>query len=143
MKNIFGILFVVMSLNSYAHEIQGTLVKEGKYKSSTVISGTTVQCNFQVKYVRNILDDQDDFGNPGYRVRTLLTVSGSNKELGTKIKHTDDITFINIFSEGSKKIVKDEEYFAVKEQATLKINNKGLPVRVSFPFENKFYSCHF
>ena len=142
MKTLF-IILSILSLNAFAHEIKGTPMLKGTAKTKIVVDGIETKCNIKVDEVKNSLTE-DSFGNPGYRVWTKISLSGSNSDRTVKIDHNANIRFVNIHAAGDVTKVSDTEYVGESDaKAKLVIDEKGRIRTAVFPVGAKLVSCNF
>ena len=139
---ILILLSLISSSLSFAHEIKGTLILKGALKTNIVIKGIKTTCRLKVEDVKNLLQE-DDFGNPAYKVYFKLSLNGADIERNLRLNLERDITLTNLHQEGSVKIVKDLEYFNKEAQVKVLIKDDGRLVSTSFMLQGEPITCVF
>lgn len=139
MRLLIMFFFTISSVS--AHTIIGTPVLKGSVKSKVIVNTVTTDCRVKVEKVRNSFEE-DSFGNPSYLVRAEVSLDGNDVKKKIRIKHSQKFEFSNLFTEGSKLLVKDSQYFS-PEGATLQIDSEGRLENVKITFEGKTVTCLF
>ncbi len=135
----YFILLLSLSTFANAHVIQGNPILKGSLKTKLMIGVVEATCRVEVEKVKNLMQE-DAFGNPAYRVRLEINVSGKEKKEEVKISR--NVEFVNLFQEGSTLIVKDFDYYA-KDGSTLKIKADGRLESLTLPLDNQKITCSF
>lgn len=141
MKKII-LCILLASTNSFAHEIEGTLMLKGALKTKILVNRVKTTCRLKVEKVRNLLKE-DDYGNPAYQAQIELSLDGSDFERNLKVKYEKQMVVTNLHQIGSVKKVLDLEYFNATEQVTVIIDREGRLVRVKFPYQGQSITCSF
>ena len=132
---------MLFSLESFSHEIRGTLILKGRAKTKITLDQIEVNCSLKVDEVKNNMVE-DSHGNPAYRVWTTLELSGRSKDI--TISHQEEIRFTNIHSDGQETIVLDDSYRGENNKAAkMIIDERGRIKSVIFPFNGRSVSCSF
>ena len=141
MKTIILMLTMLLSIEAFSHEIKGTLILKGTAKTKIILNGMEVRCHVKVDEVKNNMVE-DSYGNPAYRVWTIIELSGGNSE--NRLSHKQEIRFTNIHPETNGTIVLDDSYRGENvTSASMRIDERGRIKSVSFPFNGRSLSCSF
>lgn len=141
MKKLIIALVAISSVSAFAHEIQGTLILKGSLKTKIIVNNIKTDCKVKIEKVKN-LREEDAYGNPGYTVKTNISLDGSDSKTSTKVKYSKTQQFINMLEDNGLKKVSDFDYVG-EDGSTMKINSQGRIKNVSFTFENKKITCAF
>lgn len=141
MKKIIIIAAALVSLSSFAHTIEGTLILKGAIKTKLVVNNLKTTCKVKVEKVKNLLVE-DSFGNPAYNVRVDVSLDGNNSERTQVVKHSKEIWFNNLFKTESGTEVRDLEY-AAADGSRMLIDKEGRLESVTFPSPYKTITCAF
>ena len=134
------LLFVTLiSLNASAHEIEGTLVLKGAIKTKVLISDVKTTCRAKIDKVKNLMLE-DSFGNPAYKVKVSMSLSGNDKDIS--INYNRDFEFNNLFKSGSGSTVKDLEY-AAADGAKMVVSSTGRIDSITFNYNHRPITCSF
>ena len=129
----------MLSTAAFAKPIQGTLVLKGTLKDKIKVLNEKTICQVKVEKVRNVLDQEDSFGNPAYQVRIDIELNGNEK-----IKYDREVLFINIHQTGTTTQVDDYNYFVKGESTTtMTIDEEGHIKIVAFVAQNQNIVCNF
>lgn len=139
MKNIFCLAFALISFSGMAHEIEGTLVLKGTLKTKINVEGIETTCKAKIHDVKNLMD-QDSYGNPAYKIRMSISLSGRSEVRRVKYNNTSYLN--NLFLEGKRSIVKDLDY-ASPEGITMRIDETGRMRSVQFTYNKRRINCNF
>lgn len=142
MKTSLLTIISLFSLSVFAQEIQGTLMLKGSLKTKITVNNVNTTCKVKVKKVRNILEE-DAYGNPGYRARIQLSLSGNDYERQIKVKFDKEVDVINMHDENGTKIVKDFDYFSSEDKIYVSIDGKGRLKQARFPYQGQTITCKF
>src|SRR5690606_929272 len=134
-------LVAISSVSAFAHEIQGTLILKGSLKTKIIVNNIKTDCKVKIEKVKN-LREEDAYGNPGYTVKTNISLDGSDSKTSTKVKYSKTQQFINMLEDNGLKKVSDFDYVG-EDGSTMKINSQGRIKNVSFTCENKKITCAF
>ena len=130
---------LVLCLSAFARPIQGTLVLKGTLKTKIKVFNEKTTCKVKIEKVKNLLDQEDSFGNPAYQIRTRIELVGNEK-----IKYDREVVFINIFQTGTTSQVEDLKYFVKGEPATtMGVDEEGHIKQVTFVTQNQNIVCSF
>jgi hypothetical protein len=142
MKNLIFILTTgFIAFAASAHEIKGTLILKGTAKTKINLNGLEVRCHVKVDDVKNNLVE-DTFGNPAYRVWTIVELSGGTTE--QRVSEKLPLRFTNIHPTATGTIVLDDQYRGENvPSASMKIDERGRIRSVTFPLNGKSVSCTF
>lgn len=141
MKKIIIIAAALVSLSSFAHTIEGTLILKGAIKTKLVVNNLKTTCKVKVEKVKNLLVE-DSFGNPAYNVRVDVSLDGNNSERTQTVKYDKEIWFNNLFKTSNGTEVRDLEY-ASADGARMIIDREGRLESVTFPSPYKTITCAF
>jgi hypothetical protein len=130
---------LVLCSSAFARPIQGTLVLKGALKSKIMVFGEKTTCRVKIEKVKNIVDEEDSFGNPAYQIRTQIELNGNEK-----ITYDREVMFINLFKTGTTSQVEDLKYFVKGESATtMTVDGEGHIKQVTFIAQNQNIVCNF
>ena len=130
---------LVLCSSAFARPIQGTLVFKGAVKSKIKVFNEKTTCRVKVEKVKNILEEEDSFGNPAYQIRTQLELNGNEK-----IKYDREVVFINLHKTGTTSQVEDLKYFVKGEPTTtMTVDEEGRIKQVTFIASNQNIVCNF
>lgn len=141
MKALLTFAFLLGLQTSFAHEIEGTQMLKGGRDTKITLQGVKTKCAFDVEKVRNLMEE-DRFGNPAYKVRVEVDLSGKDKKKKIEIKFKKKYEFTNLFQTPKGSEVRDFDY-ASEDGATLKIDRGGRVTEIRFPFEGESINCLF
>jgi hypothetical protein len=134
---VLASLFVCSS--AFARPIQGTLVFKGAVKSKVTVLNEKTTCRVKIDKVKNLLDEEDSFGNPAYLIRAQLELNGNEK-----IKFDRKVVFTNLFKTGTTSQVEDFKYFVVDEPTTtMTVDVEGRIKQVTFIAQKQNIVCNF
>ncbi len=136
MKSTLAILCLFISSLAYSYEIEGTLILKGSLKTEIILQNKKTTCKVKVAEVKNLLEE-DQFGNPGYKVKLNISLSGGDFLSPDRIKFDQTYLVTNKFESG----VKDLEYSG--SGVYLHIHKDGRLNQVKFPYKNNFVTCKF
>lgn len=139
MKVLLTLALVFSIQSSFAHEIEGTQMLKGGRDTKIIVKDVKTKCSFDVEKVRNLMEE-DSFGNPAYKVRVEVELSGKDKKKKLEIKFKKKYELTNLFKTASGSEVRDYDY-ASEDGARLKIDRAGRVSEIHFPFENETISC--
>lgn len=139
MKALIILTLLLSAQSTFAHEIEGTQMLKGSRETKILVKDVKTKCSFDVEKVRNLMD-QDSFGNPAYKVRVELELSGKDKKKKIEIKFKKEYQFTNLFKTATGTEVRDLEY-ASEDGARMKIDRSGRVSEVHFLFEGETISC--
>lgn len=139
MKKLICLLMVLTSTQLMAHEIEGTLVLKGSLKTKITVNRIKTECKVKVHDVKNLMEE-DSFGNPAYKIKLEISLSGRDKD--RRVKFDQKVWVNNLFKDGNGSIVKDLEY-ASPEGTKLFVNNQGRMKSVQFTYSGQTISCDF
>jgi hypothetical protein len=130
---------LVLCSSAFARPIQGTLVLKGTLKTKIKVFNEKTTCKVKIEKVKNLLEQEDSFGNPAYQIRTQIGLDGNEK-----IKYDREVVFINIFQTGTTSQVEDLKYFVKGEAATtMSVDEEGHIKQVTFVAQNQNIVCNF
>ncbi len=130
---------LVLCSSAFARPIQGTLVLKGTLKTKIKVLNEKTTCKVKIEKVKNLLDQEDSFGNPAYQIRTQIELVGNEK-----MKYDREVVFINIFQTGTTSQVEDLKYFVKGEPATtMAADEDGHIKQVTFVAQNQNIICNF
>ena len=130
---------LVLCSSAFARPIQGTLVFKGAVKSKIKVFNEKTTCRVKVEKVKNILEEEDSFGNPAYQIRTQLELNGNEK-----IKFDREVVFINLHKTGTTSQVEDLKYFVKGEPSTtMTVDEEGRIKQVTFVASKQNIVCNF
>ena len=132
----------MISLGSFAQEIQGTLMLKGSLKTKITVNNVKSVCRLKIEKVRNLMQE-DSMGNPGYQARIKLNLDGNDIEKNIKVKVDKDIIVTNMHFEGNLRKVKDFDYLNTTEKVTVKIDEEGRILSTTFPYQSQTITCKF
>lgn len=134
MKNIIlGLVSFLVVHNASAYVIKGTLPAKGSSsRTEIMLNGEKTVCRVKIDKIWN-LKEEDAYGNPGYSVRVSMSLDAS-----PKFRMSRDFFVSNMFADG----VKDLE-FSSKEGAKMTINEKGVAVKATIPYNSALITCSF
>lgn len=141
MKKILIASLISLSAVSSAHMIEGTPILKGAIKTKIYVNNIKTTCRVKVEKVKNLMLE-DSYGNPAYKVRVDISLSGNDNENSRSIKFDRDVWINNLFSIGNRTEVRDLEY-ASHDGINLKIDGNGRIKLVSFPYNGKAITCSF
>ena len=141
MKKLIIALVALSSMTAFAHEIKGTLILKGSLKSKIVVNNIKTTCKIKIEKVKNLLEE-DAYGNPGYDVKTNISLDGSDSKTSKKVKYSKTQQFNNMLTVNGQKKVSDFDYLG-EDGSTMKIDSNGRIKKVTFPFEGKNITCSF
>ena len=144
MKNIFLIILatlIVLSASSYAQVIEGTPVLKGTVKTKIIVNNVKTTCKVKVEKVKNLLQE-DAYGNPGYKVRVDINLSGNDYERNLSVKFDQEYWLDNMFTDSSVLVVRDFDYKS-PEGTKMNIDRNGRIKSVLFPFNGRTITCSF
>ncbi|HXH73785.1 MAG TPA: hypothetical protein VNJ08_02400 [Bacteriovoracaceae bacterium] len=105
MKYLITALMALSSLALMAHEIEGVQMLKGTLKTEVRVNGIKTTCKVQIEDVKNLMEE-DKFGNPAYKVKVEVSLSGGEFLSSRKVKLDKKLTMNNLFEDG----VRDLEY---------------------------------
>lgn len=130
---------LALSSTAFAKPIQGTLVLKGAVKTKIKVFNEKTICKVKIEKVRNIMDEEDSFGNPGYQIRTQIELNENEK-----IKYDREVMFINMHKSGATSQVDDFKYFVKAEPTTtMLVDEEGNLKTVTFVAQNQNIVCNF
>lgn len=141
MKNMIILVAAFLAYNASAHTIKGNPILRGAIKTKLEVDGVKTTCKVKIEKPRNLLD-QDSYGNPAYKVKTEVNLTGSDYKREIKIDFTKEINFTNLFKVGDKTEVRDLDYSSVDGE-TMKIDEVGRLKQFSFNYDGKRITCSF
>lgn len=119
MKTFIAALLLT-TFAAQANDIKGTMVLTGTAKSVTFVRGAEVRCSVKIdgkglfgkkSDVQNLLEE-DEFGNPAYKVYATVELKSKDKEL-LDLRFAEKITFTNLHASG----VSDSLYVTMTPKA--------------------------
>lgn len=140
MKTILAVFLGLSSVTAMSHAIQGTLVLKGSLKTKIVVNGITTVCKVKIDEVKNLMD-QDSFGNPAYKLKIDISLSGSDFNSGSSVKYDKEVVLTNLFPAETGTIVKDLEYSNLG--ITLRLKEDGRLKDIRFPYGSQTITCSF
>ncbi len=141
MKNILLISILAFAATSFAHTIEGTLVLKGSIKTKIFVNDLKTTCKVKVEKVKNLMQE-DSFGNPAYKVRVEISLSGRDYERDLSVKLDRELWLHNLFTVGGRTEVRDLEYTSA-EGVKMNIDRNGRIQKVIFPFQSQKITCSF
>ncbi len=141
MKALITFALLLTTQASFAHEIEGTQMLKGGRETKIYVKDVKTKCSFDVEKVRNLMEE-DSFGNPAYKVRVEVELSGKDKKKKIEVKFKKKFELNNLHKTATGSEVRDFDY-ASEEGARLKIDGSGRLTEIHFPFEGETISCLF
>ena len=130
---------LAFSSTVFAKPIQGTLVLKGAVKTKVNVLNEKTICRVKVEKVKNVMDEEDSFGNPAYQIRTQIELNGNEK-----IKYNREVIFTNLHKTGATSQVEDFKFFVKAEPTTtMTIDQEGQLKTVTFLAQNQNVVCNF
>lgn len=140
MKTLLASL-LLMSAVAHANRIKGTLVLTGSIKTKTAVNGVEVSCGSEIKgkglfggmYDVQNLGEQDQYGNPAYRVAMTIKLKSKDKD-ALPLDFEEKIVFSNLFPSG----VNDNLYVTLTPKAPAPTPQNPRPVAPAKGTEARF-----
>lgn len=132
---------MLLTATAHAHEVKGTMVLAGSVKSVSYVRGVEVKCSMKIEGkglfggkggVQNLLED-DQFGNPAYKVYAEIELKSKDKEL-LDLKFAEKIVFSNLHASG----VNDTLYATLTPKAPAPTPQRPNPVAPAKGSEAQF-----
>jgi len=136
MKILLALIISMISTLASSYEIEGTQVLKGSLKTEIIVESLKTTCKVKIEDVKNLLEE-DQYGNPGYKIKVDLSLNGGEFLSPKKVKFDKTIFLTNLFSDG----VRDLEYFG--SEVNLKIKNDGRLSEIRFPYKYNTVICRF
>ncbi len=142
MKNLLLASLALISVGSFANEIQGTLMLKGSLKTKINVNSVSTVCKIKVDKIKNYLQE-DDFGNPGYEAKAEISLDGNDLDRKIKVRFSKEFTIINFHTLNGTHLVKDFDYVNEKEKVAVVIDEGGYIVSTTFPYGKQTINCKF
>lgn len=149
MKTLLMTVLALTTTAAMAQEIAGTMILKGRAKGTASLSGQEINCEltFDKKKIRNLLGDEDRFGNPAYQALGKVRLESQPDEDGRdrlRLRYKNDVNFINLWTEAEGRIVRDNDYFApTVKGAGLTIDSQGNVKTLTVPTGSGTVNCLF